>query len=315
MKTKAIAILILFFFLLLLSGCEYLSTEPTKGKVHYVVVALDYENASNINSLEGPLNDGQEFAAALDSLITSAGRIEGSKFLMVQEGPSHTNETISDSLYPSVDHVTSTIENLVSLTSEDDLTIFFYSGHGEADTGKLILGTTTGTNTEDDRMSPETLLSLMNTLEGKKLLLIDNCYSGNYVEESSSSLSGVYSDYDYYAKYFSDDTYELSDLYVLSASSNNSESWEAYFIEDGHQHGYFTYVLLEGLGWPHSHSSDLSTVELEEIPPASSKSKLSVDDLYTYVLDNQTISSSTLIYPHQHPMTNGGAMDLVLFNF
>jgi hypothetical protein len=315
MKRKSIAILILFFFLLLLSGCEYLSTEPTKGKVHYVVVGLDYENASNITNLGGPLNDAREFAAALDSLITSAGKTEGSKFLMVQEDTSYSNETISNVLYPSVDHVTSTIENLVSLTSEDDLTIFFYSGHGETDTGKLVLGTTTGINTEEDRMSPEILLSLMNTLNGKKLLLIDNCYSGNYVEESNSSLSGVYSDYDYYAKYFSDDTYELLDLYVLSASSNNSQSYEAYFSEAGHKHGYFTYVLLEGLGWPQSHSSDLSSVTLEEIPPAASKSKLSADDLYTYVLDNQTISSNAFIYPHQHPMTNGGAMDLVLFNF
>jgi hypothetical protein len=315
MKRKSFAILALFLFLLLLSGCEYLSTEPTKGKVHYVVVGLDYENASNINNLGGPLNDAREFAATLDSLITNAGRAEGSKFLMIQEDISYTSETISDALYPSVEHVTSTLENLVSLTGENDLTVFFYSGHGEEDTGKLVLGTTTGINTEDDRMSPETLLSLMNALKGKKLLLVDNCYSGNYVEESSSSLSGVYSDYDYYAKFFSDDTYELLDLYVLSASSKNSESYEAYFREAGHKHGYFTYVLLEGLGWPYSHSSDLSSVTLEEIPPAASKSKLSIDDLYAYVLDNQTISSNMLIFPHQHPMTNGGAMDLVLFNF
>lgn len=309
---RKLLLLSLLSSLLLLTGCEFFSEEPSKGNINYVVVGLDYENSS-VSNLSGPLNDAREMSSVLDSLIAKTERTGGKTFLMLQEGSSLTP---SDPLYPTVDNVTTKLNDIASTASDDDLTIFYYSGHGEVDSGKLILATKDGSINETDRMAPLTLLHLMNGISGKKLLLVDNCYSGQYVEESNSSLSMVYSDYDYYAKYFSDESYALSDMYVLSASAKNTESYEAYFTEAGHSHGYFTYALLKGLGWVHTDTAGVySATASDGIPPSASRSAITVDSLYAYILENQMIKSGKLYYPHQHPMTNGGAMDMVLFNF
>lgn len=324
---KKLLLLSLLLSLLLLTGCELFLDEPSKGNINYVVVGLDYENDTYANgtyyvanNLEGTLNDAKEMSSALDSLITKTGRTGGKTFLMLQEGTLHDATTINDVLYPSVDHVTSKLTDIATTATENDLTIFYYSGHGEEDTGRLVLATTTGIINDEDWMEPLVLLNCINGIKGKKLIILDSCYSGQFVEESDSSLSMVYSDYDYYAKYFSDASYELSDMYVLSASANNNLSYEINDdnVTNNHHHGEFSYALLKGLGLVHTYGNDGVSVEISfqsGNPPAASRSVITVDSLYTYILDNQTIQSNKLYFYHQHPMTNGGAMDMVLFNF
>ncbi|WP_320130740.1 caspase family protein [uncultured Sphaerochaeta sp.] len=312
-------VLLLLLSLLLLTSCELFTEEPAKGKVNYVVIGLDYKNDnSSSDDLKGTLNDAKEMSTTLDALITKTDRPKGTAYLMIQEG---SDIATSDPLYPSITNVETKLAELKDSAADNDLTIFFYSGHGEENTGKLVLATTDGLLHGEDRMAPLTLLSLMNDIPGKKLLLLDSCYSGQFVGESASSESTVYSDYDFYAKYFSDESYGLSNLYVLSASANNTVSWEL-FPDDttnDHHHGVFTYALLEGLGLVHTYgTTDDSSVTLLSFSPtipAAKDSAVTVDSLYAYVIDNQTLSSNSYSYYHQHPMTNGGAMDMVLFNY
>jgi hypothetical protein len=329
---KKLYFLLLLLPLLLFTGCEFFTDEPSKGNIHLVSVGLNY-HGTNVNYLQGTLNDASELQEVLKKVSSNIDRNDTFS-LLIQDGgvliseatnnirAQYDYDSISDVDLPTKSRIIEILSELKDV-NENDLTIFTYSGHGDDD-GSLIIAPprTDGsifideTNIYDDcRFTVKELLDAMNKIPGKKLLLIDSCYSGQHVEESSSSLSTVYSDYDYYAKYFSDESYELPDIYVLSASANNTESYEDYFDEAGHNHGYFTYALLDALGWPRSHSTDLSSVIIDDIPPAAKNSVVTVDGLYEYIIEHQLIDSYSLFKSFQHPMTNGGAMDMVLFNF
>ncbi|AEV30798.1 Caspase domain-containing protein [Sphaerochaeta pleomorpha str. Grapes] len=325
-------ILLLLLPLLLFTSCEFFTDEPSKGNVHVVSVGLNY-HGTNANYLQGTLNDARELQEVLKKVSSNIER-NGTFSLLIQDGgvliseetyykrAQYDYDSISDVDLPTKSKIIEILSELKDV-NDNDLTIFTYSGHGD-DEGALIVAPPRAdgsifdgsSNIYDDcRFTVKELLDAMEKIPGKKLLLIDSCYSGQHVAESSTSLSTVYSDYNFYAKFFSDESYDLSNLYVLSASANNTKSYEDYFDEADHNHGYFTYALLDALGWPRSHNTDLSSVIIDGIPPAARNSVVTVDSLYAYVLKHQLISSNKLYLSHQHPMTNGGAMDMVLFNF
>ncbi|MDD3903746.1 MAG: caspase family protein [Sphaerochaeta sp.] len=326
---KKLILLLFIPLLLLVTSCELLWDEPLQGDFYYVVLGLDYTNdastGDNGNDLEGTIHDAKELFQTF-TLLSEATERNSYGYLMMQEGNSLlgtstftiNGETISN--YPSVANVTAVLKNLAEVTKQEDLIIFTYSGHGYEDTGDLALAITTyGNPTTSDALPPDALLALMDAIPGKKLLLIDSCYSGNFVKESTSSTSTVYDSTisDYFGKYFAEAIYEPPNLFAMSASAN-TDSYEGIFNTIDHNHGIFTYALLEALGWNHLHGTDLSTETLST-PPAGKNGRISVDGLYRYIKENQglpyKLSLSTFPSNIQHPMTNGGALDMILFTY
>ena len=332
---KKLILLLFIPLLLLVTSCELLWDEPLQGDFYYVVLGLDYTNDASTgyygNDLEGTINDAKELFQTF-TLLSEATERNSYGYLMMQEGNSLlgtstftiNGETISN--YPSVANVTAVLENLAEVTKQEDLIIFTYSGHGYEDTGDLALAITTyGNPTTSDALPPDALLALMDAIPGKKLLILDSCYSGQYIENSTTSTSTVYDTTieEYYKKYFGGNSYNLSELYVISASAKDNVSWELFSteIENDHHHGVFTYALLEGLGLVHTYNSDNSTdISLKEgLPPATKARQITVDSLYGYIKEHQVRETeSTLFKPslyYQHPMTNGGALDMILFTY
>ena len=317
-------ILLLFIPSLLLASCELFWDEPRQGDVYYIVVGLDYKNDAARKDLQGTLNDAKELFQTF-TLLSEATERTSYGYLMMQEGESlsgtgtFTINGVNISNYPSVANITKVLQNLAHVTKEEDLIIFTYSGHGYVTTGDLALATTTGNTTTSDALPPAELLALMNAIPGKKLLLIDSCYSGNFVKESTSSTSTVHDAAidDYFAKYFAENEYVRPNLFAISASAD-TDSYEGSFDDIDHTHGIFTYTLLAALGWDHLHGTELSTVTLSS-PPAVINGKLSIDGIYQYIKHHQslpyTFSLTTAFYNIQHPMTNGGALDMVLFTY
>jgi uncharacterized caspase-like protein len=295
-KPKAVSIVLAVF---LLAGCELVMDEPTAGALNYIAIGLDYhDNTAGLEELSGPPYDATEIADALEKLASVSERTLGTTVLMVQD------ENEADGFlgtYPSLANVKAAIEELAEDAGTDDLTIFFYSGHGGTDTGDLYLAPETD---EDISLSPEQLFELLGPIDGDTLVIVDACYSGNLVADSASSSSLVYWSTDFYEKYFSDTEYSVPDLFALTASAADTLAYEKVFEEAGHSHGIFSYALLNAL-----------SLDSDNLPLAASGGSLSVDDLYEYIIENQDISSNRLFLSHQHPMTSGGAMDLVLFRF
>ncbi len=313
---KRILLLLTLLSLLFITSCELFMDEPAKGDVYYINVGIDYENNGDPDDdLNGTLNDAEELHETFKQLISDADRT-GTGYKMIQQGASAENPLDFD--YPSRAKIQSRLNTLKNTATEDDLTIFTYSGHGYEQTGILVLAYSGGTH---QTLDPATLLSWMAAIPGKKLVILDSCFSGMFVEESPSSTNTVLhnSIAKFFETYHSSDTYGKPDLFVLTASTH-TDSYEKNFGTSTapHNHGIFTYALLEALGWDHPHSTPLASVTIKA-PPAAKGSLITVDGLFKYVKNNQSINSRLKLFSaqpeYQHPMTTGGPLDLVLLNF
>lgn len=162
-----------------------------------------------------------------------------------------------------------------------DISLFYYSGHGNSN-GSLV-GCNNGIIGES--ISPAELRSAMDGIPGRKVLIIDACYSGAFVPDNSLTLTGravLKKDYATSAPpaTASSGTEEqpdpgkfntafmnafssaasgrrklsgrgagtaFSSYYVMSACASNEESFEWPF--SGISRGIFTKFLCDGIGW------------------------------------------------------------------
>jgi len=282
-------------------GCELITPSPTEGKTHHLAIALSYVG-TNIRSddyLDGTLPDAIELEKAFDALF--AGK-EHTSTLMLQDG----NDDLDDLLLPTKAHVIEKIESLSDAMDEQDILIISYSGHGWDD-GSLVLyppridGSifdTNGNIISDTLLSVEELYDALDSAKGSVLLLMDSCYSGNFVLESETSYSLIERNaylQKIYDQYFTEGSYTRP-VFVLAATTYDNTASETA------SHGHFTQALLEGLGW------DEENQRQREVDQT-----ISVDYLYQYVYYHQDIAlNSVNSWEYQHPTITGGPLDLIL---
>lgn len=305
---------------LVLVGCELFLEQNPLGSIHHVSVGLNYYG-TNVKRLNGTLNDADELQACLEDLGAETKR-EYHGHLMTQRGTetSYDYDEANEN-FPTKDNILNKLTFLQSVLGENDLTIFSYSGHGDYD-GSLVLAPTEisldGTGiildihekvTDECSLGVEELLSKMESLPGKKLLILDSCYCGAFVEDSSGSISLIEKNrcmQRAFETYFSSSS-STYDLFVLAATTSDNTSKEP--VGDGHIHGYFSRALLEGLGW----NQDTNTLK-KYTHPAFTSGILSLDSLYAYIHTHQILATEGIYAPrYQHPTITGGALDLVIF--
>ena len=238
-----------------LSSC---SLDISDTKTVIISVALDYcaeDGFSQSNYLSNPPNDQEAFVSQTELL---AGPRNTEKHIFLSKGGTRTvNGTESEW---NEEDVLETIMNLD--TESDDLIIFYYSGHGEDITGNLVLSKSdNGFGT----ISPEELLYAMSTLDGKKCIFLDSCYSGKYVDDLGLLGNG---------EIFGDDgslirdgfvsslypSLKISllagytgsnDIWTMSATTSEQLSYDSGTEGRPNQdkYGAFTYFLLLALGY------------------------------------------------------------------
>ncbi len=287
-----------FSLLFLLLGCELFMSEPPEGKTHHLAIALSYEN-TDIRQLYGTIPDAVELKKAFTALFWEK---DHASTLMIQDG----SDDLLDPLLPTKEHVLTTIEALSESMDEQDILIISYSGHGWDD-GSLVLYPPRENGTildgkqapmEDSIVSVDELYASIDSCKGSVLLLVDSCYSGNFVKESETSYSLIERNIylkEIYEQYFTEGDY-AKPVFVLAATTYDNTAGEASF------HGYFTKALLEGLGW------DEEEQVLRDVDQI-----ISVDYLYEYVYHHQDIALSAMnSWEYQHPTITGGSLDLIL---
>lgn len=327
---------------LCLCSCEIQQKLP-ESKIYYVGVALDYQN-TNVNSLFGTLNDGKELEKAL-TLNAIKCKKSIKSYPLYQEGFSHSEETIEEKFYPSVQHIFNAFDDISNQATNNDITIFYFSGHGSKDDGSILCGTTnpkTGRtlldiNTVDNNylIKPVEIKQKLNKIKGKKLIIIDACYSGFFRGELVNSLDNTKNKIPIsqcYEKLFETPINEDRSIFILCATEYNNYSHEPSYMLYSHPHGYFSKALLEGLGWCYGTKGIVTNKNVPSLvdqnnvqgllsagnPPACGTSNhLSVDSLYNYIKWHQEIpiSKKNNERSHQQPCVTGGRQDLLLFNF
>jgi hypothetical protein len=335
-------LLLIILGIICLCSCELQQKLP-QGKIYYVGVALDYQN-TNVNSLYGTLNDGKELEKALTENAYKCER-EFQSYSFYQQGFSHSKETINDKSYPSVEHIFDTFEEISKSSNENDITIFYFSGHGTVDDGSILCGTT-NTNSgktlfdinqidHDYLIKPVELKQKLSNIKGKKLIIIDACYSGYFKENYLNTVDITLEEDSFfkcYEKLFETSINVDKSIYLLCATEYNNYSHEPSYLLYSHPHGYFTKALLEGLGWCYgdkgtiTHKSVPSLVDEDGVqgrlaegnPPACGTSNiLCLDNLYGYIKRHQEIPliKEENIRSHQHPGITGGRQNLQLFKY
>ena len=311
-----------FFLTMLLlvciCSCELSYQAPAVGRMRILVLGNDYSYGNLIYYLNGEqfrINGTPATAGRLYNTVNDATQVrEALSKLAEKAGMDHQSVCLT-----SIDDVSETrlvaeLNTLAASSSEHDITIIYYSGHGFGVKAKLPYGYDTSTCSYivprfSERPDASVLfpvsdfLDLVNEIQGVKVVLGDFCYSGSLVQSNNFSVtSGEYSLLDPATLFFRyrDDICENSSLFCLSASRYMERSYE-YTLPSDPRHGKFTYALLNALGW------DEESQELAA-SPVEKGGRITFSELARYVTRFDGDSKQT-------PMLSGGSNDIILFSF
>ncbi len=260
--------------LLLLLSCE-LSDGEEKGNIYLVSASLDYRGTS-VNALLCPNEDQM---AVIDQ-FAYLSELMGKNFYsysLTQDGESIYERSVTRSSDGSSTNrkedfeltnfklrLKKILHKVSNMTNPEDLVVFYYAGHGinafsssdeEARylNGAMVLGNITFPDIGDWRIEdsnrkvlyplPEFRIE-MGTIPGRKLIILDSCYSGEIVEDEINEdellpmLQGLMNPRRIY----------MDNIWELSGSRYDEQSFEE-FYDEGVYHGRFTEALLRKLGY------------------------------------------------------------------
>lgn len=160
----------------------------------------------------------------------------------------------------SASGIESAIKNTFSAATANDVSLFYFAGHGANAVGTSYHGALVGTGTT--YLSVTRLKSVLDEIPGKKIVIIDSCHSGQMIGRSGSATvskselnsfnSQVVSAFS--AKSRSADNLANSGYYVITAAHSTEEAVNMGYDADGDgvvdkHFGLFTYTLTQGSGW------------------------------------------------------------------
>ena len=148
----------------------------------------------------------------------------------------------------SADGIISAVQSTFSLANSNDVSLFYYSGHGDDD-GSLI-----GADEGFSILSPAELRSAMDTIPGRKVIIVDACFSGKLIEEkitllraAPTGLGSLISSFQSAFRPKIRGAFNADQYFVITAAQANEESMEA--LVGTKVMGLFTYSFCLGCGW------------------------------------------------------------------
>ena len=211
---------------------------------------------------------GQTYSGTSNELYGTANDARAMNFCLSQMNTRKYRKTMKTNL------TSQEILNVISTTfgdaGEDDISLFFYSGHGGTG-GELV-----GKNL--DMITPTQLRNALDNIPGRKIIIVDACYSGNLIENTrtKSVLSVSANDQtsgadvseedpaaDLFAQNFTQSFTSAfmrrrrsafggtDQYYVMTAAAADQTSEEDSIYSGGYSRimGFFTYSLCFGCGW------------------------------------------------------------------
>lgn len=207
---------------------------------------------------------GQQYAGATqwnpqtgrEESVELHGCMEDAESLgrMLQEGKDESLGAIQVADYATVDilreqtadQILSAIPETLNASSEDDVSLFYYSGHGV--TGGYLVGYDSSTKTLQP-IAPRNLYAQLSRVPGKKIVIIDACYSGSLIGRGEGE-DFVESFLSAFALGSRDGELAKDDFFVMvSASVQEGDMISVSINKDGIWMGLFTRFLTEAFGW------------------------------------------------------------------
>ena len=298
--------IITVMLLLLLLSCD---NEIREGKTFVIAAALDYSSENDgAGTLANPPEDLKAFIAQTE-LLTS---LTSDTFIPFAFLSKYGRWTLNGTPWRwTRGDILSTIENLDM--EENDLLIFYYSGHGLSD-GSLAIP---DGSEKLEFISPDELLNALSAQRGKKCVLLDSCHSGSFVEESGMMASGEV--FDKEGRLIKDGFLSAlwpslvmtlqswptgnDSIWVMSAATEDQVSLDSGIdgLERQDEHGAFTYYLLRALGY-----------DMENGAPSFRNGRDDITFLGIYNTVKEEMSGE--MWREQTPQITLSPLDLVLFD-
>lgn len=207
---------------------------------HYyaLLIGQTYEGSKVKPYLLGCRNDVVGFGKMLNTMT-------GTPYTVVERNELKSTEILG------------AIRDAFGQADADDVCLFYYTGHGNSSTETGQTGALIGT----DGMSVVLgqIRSTLDAIPGDKVIILDSCYSGNMIT-NAKSVSGTKAEVDldavnrsvinaFTAPRNAKAATVSGKYYVLTASSDQEESFCITVDANGKECGAFTYALLEGCGY------------------------------------------------------------------
>lgn len=149
---------------------------------------------------------------------------------------------------------------------EDDVTVFFYSGHGYDKTGALV-------GSDRARVEVSQVRAYLDRVPGTVILMLDSCFSGQYATGKSAVAPEDFNRkvIDAFAGGATVKAADGGKYKVLTACAADQESWCGSF------YSFFSYLAAQGLGcqWPQYTQGKLLADE-------NGNQAVTLDELYRY---------------------------------
>ena len=126
-----------------------------------LLVAQSYRTTTAYSTLYGPAND-------VDQMTQCLSRIEGTAY----EPFTETDLT--------ADGILSAVQQCFSGAEEQDVSLFYYSGHGRYSDNPALRGALVGSDGRSFVTAAQ-LRQALDAIPGRKIVIIDACYSGSFI--------------------------------------------------------------------------------------------------------------------------------------
>ena len=205
-----------------------------------LLIAQTYNNSSAAPTLNGPTNDVAELSQCLSLL-------KGTAYETAIETELTGNGILS------------AVQQYFSDAEEQDVSLFYYSGHGWNSTNAAERGALIGV---DGKLVTALMLrQALDAIPGRKIVIIDACYSGafvsggEYAKRGSGNAeeppeNGAEAFLSAFIDVFSQQTRSggnYSRYFLLTGASEREETYEGRV--GGRVMGLFTASLINGMGW------------------------------------------------------------------
>ena len=213
------------------------------------------------------------------------------------------NLSIEDGTIGTSEAFESAVVDAFSLSDEDDLSILYLCTHGvlsSADDGQVYL--LLGDGEKETPLSADALYAIIRPIQGKKLLILDACFSGALIGRGGSGAQEETPDF--LSPFLSD-----TSIHVLTSASGSESSWyyDSQHLDTGAV-SYFASALSSGLGLYGTPEADLS-----------GDGGVTLAELHRYLSVAVPSSSSQLLSAHADslflPVAAGPALSRPLSGF
>lgn len=206
------------------------------------------------------------------------------------------------------DNILQSIASSFSEADDNDVSYFYFSGHGWGGNGNIstILPYDAVADDAYNDISADELASALSMISGIKVVILDSCFSGGFIGKSSYAFTrgigksdinqfnnNIIKSFELFDMQLSKDNLAKNSFKVITSATGNQECYETlYHPVDGNPFGYFSASLCEGCGY--------NNFTLPFPADYNNNRKITLNEIYQYIKNSLTsLIQDTQVYPSE----------------